>query len=245
MAGASAGRCTLGVVVPTLDEAALIPALVRRLCHARGDPLDCADQVIVADGGSRDDTADRARSAGARVILAARGRGQQLASGADAATTDLLLFLHADTCPDAGALRAVRAAFGDEAFTAGAMHQRIDAAGLFYRCVERAADGRVRRAGIVFGDSGLVVRRALYRAVGGFRSIPILEDVDLSRRLLRRARPQLIPGATLRVSARRWEREGALRTTLRNWILRLAYRFGTDPWLLERHYAPHRERLSP
>ncbi len=229
----------LAVVVPTLDEARALPRLLARLLSAQIPTDDRADEVIVADGGSRDATlALAASAAGATVLRAPRGRGAQLAEGARASTRDLLLFLHADCVPADGALRALREAFRNPQVSIAALHQRIEAAGWFYRLVERAADARCRR-GMVYGDSGLALRRTAYLEAGGFRPLRLFEDVDFSRRLGRVGRVHLVEGATLLVSARRWQREGALRCTLRNWILRASYALGVSPERLARHYGEH------
>jgi len=228
------------VVVPTLDEERWIASALERVA-AGGPraPADRADRVVVADGGSSDRTCEIARAYGAEVVRAPTGRGSQLAAGAALLDTELLLFLHADCIPAEGALAEVRRAFADERLRAAALSQKIEAPGLFYRLVERAADLRVRWLGVVYGDSSLVVRRAAYLDAGGFPPLALFEDVELSRRLRRSARPRLLPSATVRVSARRWEEEGRSRATLRNWILALAYFSGADPERLARHYAPH------
>ncbi len=227
---------TVAVVVPALNEAARLPRLLAALARTAPED-DRAQRVIVADGGSADDTVALARAAGADVVHAAPGRGTQLAAGARAASEDVLVFLHADTVPAPGSLAAVRRALADPRVAAAGMRQRIEAAGLFYRLVERAADARVRRLGVVYGDSGLATRRATYEAAGGFAELPLFEDVDLSRRLRRRGRIVLADGAELWVSPRRWQREGALRRTLRNWHLTLRYAAGADPARLARAYA--------
>ena len=229
---------TVCVVVPTLDESAWVAPLLSRLQRSPQD-RDRADRVVVVDGGSRDATVELARTLGAEVRTAPRGRGSQLAAGAIGAREDVLFFLHADCMPEVGALAAVRAAFEDTGLAACGMRQRIDAEGRFYRLVERAANARVRRLGLVYGDSGLCVRRVAYEAVGGFRPQPLFEDVDLSRRLRGASRPRLIESAVLRVSPRRWQREGPLRATFRNWILQVRYAAGADPERLARRYAPH------
>jgi rSAM/selenodomain-associated transferase 2 len=227
----------LGVVIPTLDEEQALAILLPRLAEA-----DAPERVVVADGGSRDGTEHVARAHGATFLAAPRGRGTQLAAGARALDTELLLFLHADCVPAAGALARLRAAFADPALQAGALEQQVLAEGLFYRLVERCADLRVRRLGLVYGDSGLCVRRTVYEAVGGFRPLSLFEDVDLSRRLRGAARPRLVRGARLGVSARRWKREGALRATLRNWMLSIAYAAGANPERLARLYPPPADR---
>lgn len=228
----------LGVVVPTLDEAELLPRLLVRLTGSTLEPSDRPDELVVVDGGSRDGTRELAAGAGVRVLCDRPGRGTQLARGAAALSAEWLLFLHADCVPQAGALTRLRAAMATGELEVAAMSQRIEAEGWFYRRVERAADRRVRRRGMLYGDSGLLVRRALYERVGGFGPLPLFEDVDLSRRLRRHARPVLVDAARLDVSARRWQREGALRTTLRNWMIRFAFEAGISVHRLARFYAP-------
>jgi GT2 family glycosyltransferase len=199
---------------------------------------DRPESIVVADGGSGDGTERVARAHGVTFLAAPRGRGAQLAAGARALDTELLFFLHADCVPAPGALARLRSAFADPALAACACEQEIAAEGLFYRLVERSANARVRWLGLVYGDSGLCLRRSAYEAAGGFRALPLFEDVDLSRRLRGAARPRLVRGARLVVSARRWKREGALRATLRNWMLVCAYAAGADPGRLARLYPP-------
>ena len=245
----------LVVVVPTLDEAAALPALLGRLVGAGSVPSDgptaswhdLADLLVVADGGSTDGTRRLAKDAGAEVLDAPPGRGHQLRAGGERALEllgepspdDLLLFLHADNLPEPGALAALRSAAATSGTEAFALSQRIDAPGRFFRLVERAADRRVAR-GEVLGDSGLAVRATAYRAVGGYAPLPLFEDLDLSKRLARRSGIQVVEDARLSVCARRWKREGALRATLRNRILTLAWRLGVSPERLVRWYPRHR-----
>lgn len=241
--GERSADARLSVVVPTLNEEASLPRLLERLRAGLGDD-DRADEVVVADGGSQDATVDLAREAGARVVVGPRGRGRQLADGARTASGALLLFLHADCVPAPGALAAVRAALRDPEVAAVGMRQRIEARGALFRAIERAADLRVRM-GLVYGDSALGVARASYDAAGGFRPLPLFEDVDLSRRLRARGRVRLVPAASVRVSPRRWEREGVLRATARNWMLTVAWMLGVAPERLARHYRPHETGSAP
>lgn len=222
----------LSVVVPTLDEAANLPRLWAAL-RAQDVPFE----GLVSDGGSRDGTPELARALGATVLCGARGRGQQLARGAQAARGELLLFLHADTWPAPGALAALLAAFAEPALVATGMRQRIDHPARFYRLVERAADRRVRR-GWVYGDSGLCVRRTALAAVGGVPPLELFEDLELTRRLRRHGRVALVERAELVISARRWERDGRVRRTLLNRALTALYFAGVPPRLLARAYRP-------
>jgi len=222
----------LSIVVPTLDEAANLPALWAAL-RAQGVPFE----GLVSDGGSRDATCALARELGATLVEGQRGRGAQLARGAARARGELVLFLHADSRPGPGALAALVAAFAGRGLVAAGMRQRIDHPARFYRWVERAADRRVQR-GIVYGDSGLCVRRAELEAVGGVPPLELFEDLELSRRLRRRGRIALVAEAELVISARRWERDGRLRRTLANRLLLGLYLLGVPARLLARAYRP-------
>ncbi len=233
---AQAGRERLSVVVPTWNEEEV---LARALESLASSPRDAPEEVLVVDGGSSDGTRRIAATHGARVLSTERGRGTQLARGAQESSGDLLLFLHADARLAGGALGALRRAFHDPNLLAAGLHQRIDGRGLLYRLIERAADARVRR-GWIYGDSGLVVRRSVYESVGGFRELPLFEDLDLSRRLRRRGKTGIVPGGALEVSARRWEREGVLARTLVNWALTLAWFAGVEPARLARYYPAER-----
>lgn len=233
------------MVVPTWNERECLPLLLASLGLGPGgrtDPGDAADdrpdEVIVADGGSRDGTRELAADLGAQVVSSARGRGTQLARGAAAAHSELLWFLHADVVVTTGSVRALRRAFEDRRLFACGVRQEVDAPARVYRWIERAANLRVR-LGRVYGDSGLAVRRAVYEAVGGFRDLPLFEDLDLSRRLRVHGRIGFVPEAVTRVSARRWRAEGAVARTVKNWALTGAFALGVAPERLERYYRPH------
>ncbi len=230
----------LSIVVPTLNEGTTIGALLGDLCA-----LTVPHEVIVADGGSTDETTQAAALAGARVIHAARGRGAQLAAGAQAAHGMWLAFLHSDVRIGAAARleleRVVRTGTPPHVYV---FSLRIAASGVGYRLVEWGADRRTRWARLPYGDQGLIVARETYDRVGGYdASLPIMEDVELMRRL-RRTAPLEVLGAPLTVSARRWARIGLVRGTLRNWTLLSAYLLGVHPNRLARAYAPPRVPLD-
>jgi rSAM/selenodomain-associated transferase 2 len=231
---------SIAVVVPTLDERAALPVLLDSL--ARGADGDRPDELVVADGGSRDGTAELAAARDVALVRSRPGRGAQLAAGARHARADVLLFLHADTWVEPDSIAALRRAFAHggaaERAVASGMRQRVDHPGGLYRWVERAADLRVR-AGRVYGDSGLAVRREAYVASGGFRELPLFEDLDLSRRLRALGRIAFVRDAVLHVSPRRWLAEGPVRRTVRNWALTAAWAAGVDPARLVRYYPPH------
>ena len=227
----------LSVVVPTLDEAARIEGLLTGLAAQLGPD----DEVVVVDGGSRDATRRRCepfvRTGRVRWLEAPRGRARQLNRGAAAAQGPWLLFLHADTTLSAGALAGARAAAGRPGVEWGYFPTRLDGEGAALRWIERGIDWRTRLFGAPSGDQGLLVRRDLFAALGGFPDVPFLEDLALADRLRRRRRPTRLPG-TIATSPRRWLEGGIARTVVRMWALRLAYRLGASPARLARFYPP-------
>ncbi|HWB07930.1 MAG TPA: TIGR04283 family arsenosugar biosynthesis glycosyltransferase [Pirellulales bacterium] len=220
----------VSIVIPALNEAAMIAASVTSAL-ATGP-----HEVIVVDGGSRDDTASLARAAGAGVVVCPPGRAFQQNAGARAASGDVLLFLHADTRLAVDGLRQMEAALTDAAVGCGAFRQAIEAEGWLYRLLERGNAWRAARRGLPYGDQGIFVRRELFEEIGGFPRLKLMEDVFLMKRLRRRAWPVLLPGP-LYVSARRWQRRGVIRQTLRNWGLLVSAGLGVHPDRLARFYT--------
>jgi rSAM/selenodomain-associated transferase 2 len=219
-------------VIPTLDESASIGRLLEDL---RG--LAPLHEIVVVDGGSSDGTCEVARGMGARVLTAPRGRGPQLRAGAAAAVAPLLCFLHADVRLDAPALHQLGRIAEGRLAGAFAFRLAIDRPQLAYRLVEWGANLRSMWFRLPYGDQGLIVRREDYEAAGGFPDIPLMEDVALVRAIARVTRVRLLPAA-VRVSARRWERDGVLRRTWSNWRLVAAYFLGVPPHRLALRYRP-------
>ena len=218
------------VVIPVLDAAAELPATLAAL---RGSPL--VAEIVVVDGGSRDDTVAIARKGGARVLDAPRGRGTQLAAGAAAVTGDWLFFLHADCRPLAGWEDPVRAFAAESPQAAGYFALALDDEASGARRLERLVAWRCRALALPYGDQGLVISRAFYDAVGGFAAIPLMEDVELARRL---GRGRLKPiGATMLASARRYRRDGYWRRPLRNLACLSLYFAGVSPARIARIYG--------
>ena len=224
----------LSVIVPVLDEALAIEAALAPLQRARAGGLE----VIVVDGGSRDETRALAAPLADHVLDAPRGRAAQMNAGAAAAHGDILLFLHADTLLPADATALVARAI-EAGYAWGRFDVRIDGGGALLRVVARLMNLRSRLTGIATGDQAIFVRRDAFEAVGRFPAIPLMEDVAISRALRRRTRPACLREPA-RTSGRRWERQGTLRTILRMWRLRLAYALGADPHRLARQYDVER-----
>lgn len=197
-----------------------------------------ADEVFVVDGGSTDGTAAVAESSAARVLHSSPGRAVQMNLGAKASTGEVLLFLHADNWLEAGAVGQIREALTDEHVVAGAFRQRIESPGLPYRWIEWGNARRVAWWRMAYGDQGIFVRREVFEQLGGFAEVPFLEDVLFSRRVRGEGKVALLAGP-LHVSARRWQKHGVVRQTLKNWLILSAHHFGVSPHRLAEFYRSH------
>mgnify|MGYP001765188005 CR=1 FL=1 len=224
-------RPCVSIVVPVLNEATTIAENLAALAPLRA----AGAEIIVVDGASADDSAARAAPFADRMIVAARGRARQMNAGARAARGETLLFLHVDTRLPGDALALVR-----EGVRAGAVWGRFDIVivgrSRLLPLVAALMNARSRLTGVATGDQAIFVRRDVFEDVGGFPDIALMEDVALSRRLKRHAAP-LCLSARARTSGRRWDDNGALRTIMLMWRLRLSYFFGADPNDLARRYG--------
>lgn len=221
------GEGRISVVIPALDEEA---------CLARAIRSVAADaEVIVADGCSRDRTREVAQGLGALVLSCPPSRGGQMGLGAGRSSGGWLLFLHADTWLELGWAQAIRA-LGPEV-AGGAFRLAIDAPGRAYRVIEAAVDVRSRFFGLPYGDQALFARRSVYDRLGGMAPIPLMEDVDLVRRLRGAGRLAFLRHRAF-TSPRRWERHGVFGTSFRNWRLLALYAAGVPPSRLARMYGP-------
>jgi rSAM/selenodomain-associated transferase 2 len=228
----------LSVIVPTLDEADRILALLRSV-HALLGP---ADELILVDGGSSDGTLEVALEASfryglnqLRVLTSRRGRGAQMNRGAEAARGSWFLFLHADSVLDPRSLDAIHAVMRDPSAAWGHFRVRLDDPGLTFRWIELGINLRSRAWSTPSGDQGVFVRKSTFLEVGGYPEIPLMEDLILVDRLRRQGPPSRLR-LGLRTSARRWRQQGIVPTVLRMWALRAAFRLGVSPERLARHY---------
>jgi rSAM/selenodomain-associated transferase 2 len=195
-----------------------------------------AAEVVLVDGGSRDATmAVAARFPRVRLLASPRGRARQMNAGAGTARGEVFLFLHADTRLPDGALAAVEAAVTEPGVVGGHFDVRFDNPRAVFRMIAWFMNLRSRWSGISTGDQAIFVRRDVFEATDGYPEMPLMEDVELCRRLKRRGR--LAPlRLAVRTSARKWERDGALRTILLMWALRFLYMVGVPPGRLHRWY---------
>jgi rSAM/selenodomain-associated transferase 2 len=226
------------VIIPTLNEELALPGALAALCSVKGE-----FEVIVADGGSSDATLAIAEAHSVRVVHSARGRGQQQATGASAATGDVLWFLHADCIPAPESLAAIEVALADPSLAGGNFDLRFDGGSPAARQLTLAYPW-FRLLGLCYGDSGIFVRRRVYEAIGGFRDHPLFEDIDIVRRI-RRAGGFRRLNCPLVTSSRRFENR-SFALTFAHWtLLQLLYWAGVSPTRLARFYAHIRKPGRP
>ena len=218
---------TVSVVIPALNEAGCIGAAVASALDGG------AAEVIVADGGSSDATAEIASAAGARVIVSATGRATQMNAGAAEAVGDILLFQHADTVLPPKAARLAREALGRAGVVAGAFGYAVDSATATGRLVSTLGRARARVTHHPYGDQGLFVSAGVFRDLGGYPEMPTLEDWEFVARLRRLGRVHVLRERAV-TSLRAWEQRGLVATTVVNAAVIAGYRLGLDPERLAR-----------
>jgi rSAM/selenodomain-associated transferase 2 len=220
----------ISIVVPALNEAAGIAATLAALAPLRA----AGHEVLVVDGGSSDGTPARCAGLADAVLAGPRGRARQMNAGAAQARGAVLLFLHADTRLPAGAAAAVQQAVAGGALW-GRFDVHIDGRPRMLRVVAALMNLRSRWTGIATGDQAIFVQRAAFQAAGGFADQPLMEDIELSRRL-RRVGPPACLRERVHTSGRRWEQRGVWRTIWLMWRLRWRYWRGASPEALARAY---------
>lgn len=227
-------RVTISVIIPTLNEERSLPQSLA--CLSASAPTE----IIIVDGGSTDRTLDLAqefcaRTTNARVITAPRGRASQMNEGAKASQGEVLLFLHADTQLPPYIERIVESALASPSVVGGRFDVRFDNSSAWSQIISAFMNRRSRLTGIATGDQALFVRRDVFEALGGFSEIPLMEDIEFSRRLQQAGRITALR-STVVTSFRRWDTQGPLRTILLMWTLRFLYWAGVSPHRLARVY---------
>ncbi|MBI4443114.1 MAG: TIGR04283 family arsenosugar biosynthesis glycosyltransferase [Acidobacteria bacterium] len=227
----------ISVIIPTLNEETSLPLPLETLSAAPG-----SFEVLVVDGQSTDSTREIARRYG-RVLTCPPGRARQMNRGAQQARGDVLLFLHADTLLPIGAIRSIENALTNPRILGGNFDIVYEGRLLASRIFTVINRWR-RRCGIFYGDSGIFVRREVFRALGGFRPLPLMEDYDFARRL-EKAGQTICLKDSLQVSARRWEEHGLLRTMAAWFVIHLFYYGGIPHRFWACLYPPIRRSYSP
>ncbi|MAZ70309.1 MAG: TIGR04283 family arsenosugar biosynthesis glycosyltransferase [Porticoccus sp.] len=218
----------LSIVIPVLNEGAELTSCLQCLQGLRQAEVE----LIVVDGGSSDDSVERATAQADLVINSPRGRSLQMNAGAVEACGNYLLFLHSDTRLPVGFSSHW---LSDSVW--GFFPVKLSGTSWAFRVIERAMSCRARFSGIGTGDQALFVRRDIFDQIGGFAAIPLMEDVEICRRLKVLCPPKVL-SPTVLTSARRWQQRGIVSTVLQMWWLRLAFFLGVSPARLARRYYP-------
>lgn len=230
---------TISVIIPTLNEERTIAAT---LAHTASLGFD---ELIVVDGGSTDETPALLESYRLKTqssalspvhwVTAPAGRARQMNEGAKAGRGEVLLFLHADTRLPSDAKTIIDTTLADHRMVGGRFDVRFDRPSMWGTIISRMMNWRSRLSGLATGDQALFVRRPLFEQMGGFADMPLMEDLEFSRRLKRKGATAALT-ATVTTSFRRWEQQGPLRTILLMWTLRFLYWIGISPSHLAKWY---------
>lgn len=223
----------ISVIIPVLNEGRGINDLI---AHLRSQAALDAVEIIVVDGDPAGSTLKAISHPGIITAVAETGRGSQMNCGAIRATGDILLFLHADTFLPLNAFASIRKCMEKAGHVGGAFDLGIDTEQLIFRVTERYVAWRTRLMRIPFGDQAIFILREYFERIGGYRHIPIMEDVDLMRRIRQRGDAICVIPEKVRTSPRRWEKDGVVFGTLRNWALQALYCCGVSPNRLARFY---------
>ncbi|MGO1117747.1 TIGR04283 family arsenosugar biosynthesis glycosyltransferase [Rhodovibrionaceae bacterium A322] len=226
----------ISIIIPTLNEAANLPALLTALQRSHVDK-----EILVIDGGSQDSTTKIAADLGAKVLTSAPGRGRQLVTGAEAATGDILWFLHADSQVKTEALEALQQEMAKQPEACGGNFRLLfDGQDSFSRWLD-GFYARIRSKGVYYGDSGIFVRREVYQAMGGLKPLALMEDYDFNRRLERYGQTLLIQSPALVTSSRRFQGRKKWRI-ISQWIwMHALFHLGVpDSWLARLYNSSRR-----
>ncbi len=223
----------ISVIVPVLNEDKSIAATLQALA-----PLQPYETIVV-DGGSHDRTSEIAAEFGVKIISAERGRARQMNRGAQEASGEVFLFLHADTRLPTTAFADIAGALGDPRYVGGRFDVALDGSHWILPLVARLISYRSRVSKVGTGDQALFVRCEVFQRMGGFPDIPLMEDIALCRSLKRLGEVACLRSRVV-TSARRWEADGVWRTIFRMWTLKLLYLSGVSPTRLKQFYADTR-----
>ena len=226
-------RHHLSIIIPVLNEAYIIN---RTLLHLQNLEGDFSLELIIVDGDPEGSTLAAVTSTTVKKIKSPRGRGFQMNQGSRLATGEILVFLHADVVLSKDALLQIVDVCRRKDFAGGAFSLGIDSGKPVFRLIEKAVSIRSRLTKIPYGDQAIFINKTIYDKIGGFRDIPLMEDVDLMRRIKKAGGKIIIlPGMAL-TSSRRWEKEGVIFCTLRNWLLITLFLLGVAPERLVKFY---------
>lgn len=227
----------ISIIIPVLNEGAHIGAAVQRLV---ADSFDGTMEIIVVDGDPSAGTIETLGGiGGVNGIVSKPGRARQMNTGAEKASGRVICFLHCDTLLPDNALSTMARTMADPGIDAGAFDLVIDAKGFWFRMIEKTASLRSRFTRIPYGDQAIFMRRDYFFQLGGFTDIPIMEDVELMQRIKKKGGRLHLLSTPVKTSARRWEKEGKIYTTFRNWTIRTLYACGVSSHRLVQFYKNH------
>lgn len=228
---------SIAVVIPTLNEERVLSRTLLSLRQLR------FDEVVLVDGGSGDQTVPIAQGQlqglslhPAQVMVAEPGRARQMNAGAQATRSDVLLFLHADTLLPPETRTEIEQVLENPKYVGGRFDVRFEDDRGWAWLVSRLMNWRSRWSGIATGDQAIFVRRAAFDNLGGFADLPLMEDIELTRRLKRTGSLAALR-STVTTSFRRWQQQGTLRTIMQMWLLRFLYWMGVPPRMLQHWYG--------
>jgi rSAM/selenodomain-associated transferase 2 len=226
----------VSIVVPVLNESARINDLI---AHLHTIEHEGNFEIIVVDGDPDGRTLKTIHDHSVVKIKSPKGRGTQMNEGAKIARAAILLFLHADTELPQEAYSLIATALSNGRFVAGAFDLGINSTRTAFRLIEMMASLRSRMTRVPFGDQAVFIRSEYFRAIGGYKDISLMEDVEIMQRIKKKGDDIYIIRRKVLTSPRRWEKEGVFRCTLRNWVLQLLYFFGVSPNRLAKVYRQH------
>jgi rSAM/selenodomain-associated transferase 2 len=229
----SQDKLDFSIIVPVLNEQDRVNSMIDHL-HSRG--LESAYEIIVVDGDSKGNTVKAIRDEDVIKIKAEKGRARQMNAGAAVARGRVLIFLHADTMLPEGALENICRVMQNAEYVGGAFDLKIDSDSLFLRCISVRASQRSRWSRMPYGDQAIFLRKEYFEHIGRFKDIPLMEDIELMRRIKRDGKKIYILPDKVTTSARRWQRDGVLYTTVRNQVLVALFHLGVNPSRLARYY---------
>jgi rSAM/selenodomain-associated transferase 2 len=221
----------ISVIVPTLNEENNLKKCIECI---RSEGIKC--EIIVSDGGSSDNTIKLAGGyKEVKIVRTDKGRGRQMNKGASVATGEILLFLHADTVLEKGWSNAVMSLCESELYAGGVFTLKIDNPGKIFRIIEYLVKVRCYFFKLPYGDQGIIVKKCVFEKIGGFKNIPLMEDIDIVERIKMQGEIKIFDKNAV-TSDRRWAAKGWVYTSVLNHLIFLLYRLGLDPHRLARLY---------
>ena len=221
------------IIVPVLNEQYRINSFLDKINKQR---YDSNFEIIIVDGDLHGGTINAVSDNSIICITSPKGRGRQMNAGAAKAHGEILVFLHADTTLPDNALGKISLALQDTVYVGGAFNLKIDSDRLFLKYISVRTSLRSRWSRIPYGDQAIFIRKKYFEQIGGFKEIPLMEDVELMRRIKKDGKKIIILPDKVTTSARRWENDGALYTTMRNRILVGLFYLGVNPHKLAKYY---------